>query len=89
MGSTHRIGCNYKCSNGEEINIYGIKQVTLVQDILAIPTTFIISDVNCAILGLDTITKNKLQRVGGYSGYLARDYAEVKLDYRQPLPVFY
>eukprot|EP00971_Amphidinium_carterae_P236609 4696022-Amphidinium_carterae.1 len=68
--------------NGEEINIYGTKQVTLVQDNLAIPATFIISDVNGAILGLDTITRNKLQlRVAGYSGYLARDYAEVKLDY--------
>eukprot|EP00971_Amphidinium_carterae_P110443 2187902-Amphidinium_carterae.5 len=47
--------------NGEEINICSIKQVTLVQDNLAIPATFMISDVNYAILGLDTITKNKLQ----------------------------
>eukprot|EP00971_Amphidinium_carterae_P028446 559926-Amphidinium_carterae.1 len=32
--------------------------------------------------GLDMITKNKLQlQVEGNSGYLARDYAEVKLDY--------
>eukprot|EP00971_Amphidinium_carterae_P087282 1727290-Amphidinium_carterae.1 len=45
---------------GENINIYGIKEVTLVHDNLAIPATFIICDVNCAILGLDTITKNKL-----------------------------
>eukprot|EP00971_Amphidinium_carterae_P308701 6134410-Amphidinium_carterae.2 len=44
--------------NGEQINIYGIKEVTLVHHNIAIPTTFIISDVNCAILGLDTITKN-------------------------------
>eukprot|EP00971_Amphidinium_carterae_P062920 1245023-Amphidinium_carterae.2 len=58
------------------------KQITLVQDNLAIPTTFIISDVNCAILGLDTITTNKLQlRVEGYGGHLARDHAEVELDY--------
>eukprot|EP00971_Amphidinium_carterae_P342122 6481315-Amphidinium_carterae.2 len=43
---------------------------------------FIISDVNCTILGLDTITKNKLQlRVEGFSGHQARDYTEVKLDY--------
>eukprot|EP00971_Amphidinium_carterae_P142243 2817690-Amphidinium_carterae.1 len=39
--------------NGENINIYGIKEVTLVHEHLAIPTTFIICDVNCAILGLD------------------------------------
>eukprot|EP00971_Amphidinium_carterae_P204008 4048321-Amphidinium_carterae.3 len=32
--------------NGENINIYGIKEVTLVHDHLAIPTTFIICDVN-------------------------------------------
>eukprot|EP00971_Amphidinium_carterae_P348618 6490595-Amphidinium_carterae.2 len=68
--------------NGEETNIYGIKQVTLVQYNLAIPATFIISDVNCAMLGLDTIAKNKLQlRAEGYRGHLARDHAEVKLDY--------
>eukprot|EP00971_Amphidinium_carterae_P311377 6188835-Amphidinium_carterae.1 len=42
--------------NGENINIYGIKEVTLVYKNLAIPTTCIISDVNRAILGLDTIT---------------------------------
>eukprot|EP00971_Amphidinium_carterae_P350922 6491808-Amphidinium_carterae.3 len=47
---------------GENINIYGIKEVTPVHDHLAIPTTFIICDVNCAILGLDTITKNKVQQ---------------------------
>eukprot|EP00971_Amphidinium_carterae_P153498 3043164-Amphidinium_carterae.1 len=46
--------------NGENINTHGIKEVTLVHDHLAIPTTFIICDVNCEILGLDTITKNKL-----------------------------
>eukprot|EP00971_Amphidinium_carterae_P275693 5470351-Amphidinium_carterae.1 len=68
--------------NGEDIHIYGIKEVTLVHDILAIPATFIICDVNCAILGLDTITKNKLQlRVEGYRGHLARDHAEAQLDY--------
>eukprot|EP00971_Amphidinium_carterae_P033999 669195-Amphidinium_carterae.1 len=32
--------------NGENINIYGIKEVTLAHDHLAIPTTFIICDVN-------------------------------------------
>eukprot|EP00971_Amphidinium_carterae_P178938 3548965-Amphidinium_carterae.3 len=46
--------------NGEDIHIYSSKEVTLVYDNLAIPATFIICDVNCAILGLDTITKNKL-----------------------------
>eukprot|EP00971_Amphidinium_carterae_P345485 6486472-Amphidinium_carterae.1 len=46
---------------GDNIEIYGIKEVTLVHDNLAIPTTFIICDVTCAILGLDTITKNRLQ----------------------------
>eukprot|EP00971_Amphidinium_carterae_P210694 4180706-Amphidinium_carterae.1 len=46
--------------NREDIHIYGIKEVTLLHDNLAIPATFIICDVNCAILGLDTITKNKL-----------------------------
>eukprot|EP00971_Amphidinium_carterae_P085388 1689081-Amphidinium_carterae.3 len=48
--------------NGENIDIYGIKEVTLVHDHLAIPTMFIICDVNCAILGLDTITKNRRQK---------------------------
>eukprot|EP00971_Amphidinium_carterae_P277356 5504661-Amphidinium_carterae.1 len=67
--------------NGENIKIYGIKEVTLVHDHLAIPTTFIICDVNCAILGLDTITKYKLHlRVEGYKGHLARGQ-EKKLDY--------
>eukprot|EP00971_Amphidinium_carterae_P122950 2433662-Amphidinium_carterae.2 len=42
--------------SGENINIYGIKEVTLVHAHIAIPTTFIICDVNCAILGLDTVT---------------------------------
>eukprot|EP00971_Amphidinium_carterae_P123465 2445201-Amphidinium_carterae.1 len=46
--------------NGEDIHIYGIKEVALVHDNLAIPAAFIICDVNCAILGLDTMTKNKL-----------------------------
>eukprot|EP00971_Amphidinium_carterae_P201164 3992027-Amphidinium_carterae.4 len=68
--------------NGEQINIYGIKEVTLVYQNIAIPTTFIISDGNCTILGLDTITKNNLQlRVQGYRGHLARDHAEVQLHY--------
>eukprot|EP00971_Amphidinium_carterae_P250116 4965192-Amphidinium_carterae.1 len=35
---------------GENIEIYGIKEVTLVHDHMAIPATFIICDVNCAIL---------------------------------------
>eukprot|EP00971_Amphidinium_carterae_P291284 5783322-Amphidinium_carterae.1 len=39
-------------------------------------------DVNCAILGLDTITKNKLHlRVEGYKGHRAREQAEAQLDY--------
>eukprot|EP00971_Amphidinium_carterae_P007538 149629-Amphidinium_carterae.1 len=41
---------------GKQLNIYGIKEVTLFYQNLAMPTTFIISDVNCAILGLDIIT---------------------------------
>eukprot|EP00971_Amphidinium_carterae_P242162 4808428-Amphidinium_carterae.2 len=68
--------------NGEQINIYGIKQVTLVYQNLAIPTTFLLSNINCAILGLDTITQNGLQlRVNGYRGHLAQDHAEVQLHY--------
>eukprot|EP00971_Amphidinium_carterae_P194408 3857791-Amphidinium_carterae.3 len=68
--------------NGEQINIYGIKQVTLVHQNLANPMTVIISDVNCAILGLDAITKNDLRlSVNGYQGYLGHDDAEVKLHY--------
>eukprot|EP00971_Amphidinium_carterae_P135445 2683828-Amphidinium_carterae.1 len=59
--------------NGENIHIYGIKEVTLVHDNLAIPATFILCDVKCAILGLDTITKNKLHlKFEGYKGHLAR-----------------
>eukprot|EP00971_Amphidinium_carterae_P289601 5750190-Amphidinium_carterae.1 len=66
--------------NGENVHIYGIKEVTLVHDYLAIPATFIICDVNCAILGLDTITKNKLHlKVEGYRGHLARGQAEAQL----------
>eukprot|EP00971_Amphidinium_carterae_P219244 4352168-Amphidinium_carterae.1 len=49
---------------------------------MAIPATFIICDINCAILGLDTITKNRLQlKVEGYRGHLARGQAEAQLDY--------
>eukprot|EP00971_Amphidinium_carterae_P179007 3550688-Amphidinium_carterae.1 len=51
---------------------------------MAIPATFIICDVNCAILGLliETITKNKLHlKVEGYRGHLARGQAEAQLDY--------
>eukprot|EP00971_Amphidinium_carterae_P321325 6386459-Amphidinium_carterae.1 len=49
---------------------------------MAIPATFIICDVNCAILGLDTITKNRLQNnIEGYRGHLARRHAEAQLDY--------
>eukprot|EP00971_Amphidinium_carterae_P149552 2965357-Amphidinium_carterae.1 len=55
---------------------------SLVHDNLAIPTRFIICDVNCALLGLDTITKNKQHlKVEGYRGQLARDHAEAQLDY--------
>eukprot|EP00971_Amphidinium_carterae_P228003 4522488-Amphidinium_carterae.2 len=68
--------------NGEQINIYGIKEVILVYQNIAIPTTFIISDVNCAILGLDTITNNNLSlRVQDYQGHLSRDYAVVRRHY--------
>eukprot|EP00971_Amphidinium_carterae_P351577 6492171-Amphidinium_carterae.3 len=72
--------------NGEQIIIYGIKQVTLVYQNLAIPTTFIISAGNCAILGLDAITKNGLQlRVDRYRGHLSGEHAvsaaEVQLHY--------
>eukprot|EP00971_Amphidinium_carterae_P184073 3654484-Amphidinium_carterae.1 len=57
--------------NGEQINIYGSKQVTLVYKNLAIPTTFILADVNCAILGLDTIARNGLRlSVNGSQGHL-------------------
>eukprot|EP00971_Amphidinium_carterae_P014698 290197-Amphidinium_carterae.1 len=52
---------------------------------MAIPATFIICDVNCAILGLDTmctITKNKLQlNVEGYRGHLSRGDTAAQLDY--------
>eukprot|EP00971_Amphidinium_carterae_P020454 402951-Amphidinium_carterae.4 len=76
-GSTKRRGEGNKIAN-----IYGIKEVTLVCQKLAIPTTFILSDVNCAMLGLDTITKNSLQlRVEGCQGHLARDQSEVQLHY--------
>eukprot|EP00971_Amphidinium_carterae_P290996 5778732-Amphidinium_carterae.1 len=37
-------------ATGENIDIYGIKEVTLVHDNMAIPATFIICDVNSAIL---------------------------------------
>eukprot|EP00971_Amphidinium_carterae_P275204 5460544-Amphidinium_carterae.1 len=43
---------------------------------------FIICDVNCAILGLDTKTKNKLQlNVEGYQGHLSRGCTTAQLDY--------
>eukprot|EP00971_Amphidinium_carterae_P093298 1846081-Amphidinium_carterae.1 len=68
--------------NGEKINIYGLKQATLVYGNLVIPTTFIIFDVNCAILGLNTITRTGLQlSVNGYQGYMGHDNAEVRLHY--------
>eukprot|EP00971_Amphidinium_carterae_P345958 6487169-Amphidinium_carterae.1 len=67
---------NLTAINGEQINIYGIKQN------IAIPTTFIISDVNCAILGLATITNNNLLlRVQGQRGHLSKDQHEVQLHY--------
>eukprot|EP00971_Amphidinium_carterae_P066068 1308799-Amphidinium_carterae.1 len=54
----------------------------MVYNNLAIPTTFIISHVNRAILGLDTIPQNGLQlTVEGYKGYLGNDQTEVKLHY--------
>eukprot|EP00971_Amphidinium_carterae_P296918 5898565-Amphidinium_carterae.3 len=83
MGNTYRHWCHQLTAvNGETINIYGIKQVTLVYKNFAIPTTFIISDVNCAILGLDAITRNGLQlTVNGYDGHLAHEHAEVRLHY--------
>eukprot|EP00971_Amphidinium_carterae_P089544 1772387-Amphidinium_carterae.1 len=49
---------------------------------MAIPAKFIIRDVNCAILGLDTIPKIKLQlNIEGYRGHLARGHAEARLDH--------
>eukprot|EP00971_Amphidinium_carterae_P215452 4276351-Amphidinium_carterae.1 len=68
--------------NREQINIYGIKQATLAYQNLAIPTTFTISDVNCAILGLDVIKRNGLRlSVNGYRGHLGHDNTEVRLHY--------
>eukprot|EP00971_Amphidinium_carterae_P126727 2510690-Amphidinium_carterae.1 len=68
--------------NGEQVTIYRIKQFTIVYNNLAVPLAFIISDINCAIMGLDAIMKNGLcLTVDGYRGYLGSDRTEVKLDY--------
>eukprot|EP00971_Amphidinium_carterae_P230414 4572971-Amphidinium_carterae.1 len=49
---------------------------------MAIPATFIICDVTCAILGLDTITKNKLElNMEGYRGHLSRGSTSAQLNY--------
>eukprot|EP00971_Amphidinium_carterae_P096806 1916101-Amphidinium_carterae.2 len=54
----------------------------MVYNNVAIPTTFVTADINCAILGLDTITRNGLRlTVEGYKGYLGNDQTEVKLHY--------
>eukprot|EP00971_Amphidinium_carterae_P288161 5720869-Amphidinium_carterae.1 len=44
--------------NGGQVTIHGIKQRTMAYNNLVIPTTFIIADANCAILGLDAIKRN-------------------------------
>eukprot|EP00971_Amphidinium_carterae_P151959 3011631-Amphidinium_carterae.2 len=46
--------------NGEQITMHAVKQLTMAYNNLAVPMTFTISDVNCAILGLDTIMRNGL-----------------------------
>eukprot|EP00971_Amphidinium_carterae_P119564 2368763-Amphidinium_carterae.1 len=54
----------------------------MVYNNLAIPTTFIISDINCAILGLDAIMRNgRRLTVDEYKGYLGNDQTEVKIHY--------
>eukprot|EP00971_Amphidinium_carterae_P329275 6461609-Amphidinium_carterae.1 len=54
----------------------------MVYNNFAIPTTFIILDVNYAILGLDTVIRNGLcLTVDGYRSYLGNDQAEVQLRY--------
>eukprot|EP00971_Amphidinium_carterae_P168369 3336098-Amphidinium_carterae.1 len=64
--------------DGEQINVHGIKQVTLVYNKLAAPATFIIFDVNCAVMGLDTIMKNGLGlTVDEYRGCLGNDMTAV------------
>eukprot|EP00971_Amphidinium_carterae_P147634 2926253-Amphidinium_carterae.2 len=57
--------------NGERINIYGIKDVTLVYQNIGIPTMFI----------YPTSTVQYLLHVQGYQGHLSRDYAKVQLHY--------
>eukprot|EP00971_Amphidinium_carterae_P001740 34923-Amphidinium_carterae.1 len=47
--------------NRESLQIYSIRHVTVIHSNLARPTTFIIADVNAAILGLDTIANNNLE----------------------------
>eukprot|EP00971_Amphidinium_carterae_P228526 4532603-Amphidinium_carterae.1 len=60
---------NLTSVNGESIQIYGIRHVTIVHNNLAIPTTFIIAD-------------NKLTlEIQGYSGYLSNGRVSVKLHY--------
>eukprot|EP00971_Amphidinium_carterae_P286568 5689279-Amphidinium_carterae.1 len=52
----------------------------MVHSNLATPTTFILSNVNCAIVGLDTIMRNGLGlTTDGYRGYLGNDQTKVKL----------
>eukprot|EP00971_Amphidinium_carterae_P046563 917328-Amphidinium_carterae.2 len=47
---------------------------------LAIPTTFLISNVNCVILGFDTSMRHGLcLTVDGFKCYLGNDQTEVKL----------
>eukprot|EP00971_Amphidinium_carterae_P278069 5519809-Amphidinium_carterae.2 len=58
----------------------------MVYNNLAIQTTFIISDVNCAIWGQDTIMRNGLRLIeeviiDGYRGYHGNNQTEVKLHY--------
>eukprot|EP00971_Amphidinium_carterae_P092755 1836725-Amphidinium_carterae.3 len=74
--------------NGEQINIYGIKEVTLVYQNIAIPTAFIISDVNCAILGLDTVTTEVQLHYIGNHVYLKATVFNGLYDYVDYTPDF-
>eukprot|EP00971_Amphidinium_carterae_P030166 593164-Amphidinium_carterae.1 len=71
--------------NAEQITIHGINQLTTVYNNSVIPKTCVISGINCAILGLDTIMRNGLRlTVDGCRGYLGNDQTEVKLQSQSP-----
>eukprot|EP00971_Amphidinium_carterae_P313213 6224906-Amphidinium_carterae.1 len=66
--------------SGEGLQIYGIRQVTMIHNSLAILTTFTIADVNCALLGLDTIKKNGSElKIESYSGFISNKMAKARL----------